>query len=167
MHLKHKFLPLHSAPTPGGPSLSFSLILTQCHALSTYSMCPFHTNSSQKWSSDGAQLGPRGCNLIDERQGGQGRGEGWRKWKNLGERGGRLDMAKSKPANLRGRWLHWCPSLPRQLTQTCKGRQAEPQGLSSKHTPAYLHTHTQQSDQLCHIPHRPLLSYLLCASGAT
>lgn len=84
MHLKHKFLPLHSAPTPGGPSPPFSLISTQCHALSTYSMCPFHTNSSQKWSSDGAQLGPRGCYLIDERQGGQVGRKGWRKWKSPG-----------------------------------------------------------------------------------
>lgn len=81
VYFRHTFLPLYSTTTPGGPSLSFALIPTQCHALSTYSTCPFHTNSTQKWSSDRAQLGPHSRCLTDERRGEGRKKDGGRKGK--------------------------------------------------------------------------------------
>lgn len=145
MHLKHKFLPLHSAPTPGGPSLSFSLISTQCHALSTYSMCPFHTNSSQKWSCDGAQLGPCGCDLIDERQGGQGGADGWRKWKNRGAWPGQKIRYGEIQAGRRWMAIAWLVSVsaaavdPSMQKKTSAKRSPS---LCHQNTPRYMCAHT-------------------------
>lgn len=86
---------------PGGLSLPFSLIPTQCHALSTYSMCPFHTNSTQKWSSHRAQLGPHSCYLIDERKGGRGRREGWRRERKEEQIGREIRYTEIQASNLR------------------------------------------------------------------